>query len=249
MRNIANYTENYIEQPFEDIQVAFRKKKVLELIKKQKHKTILEVGCGLDPFFNCYDNFDKLVIVEPSVNFYENATTTIKKNSKLVSRVVVINDYMESSISELQEYDFDFVIISCLLHEIENVSSFLDKLHYFIKKNTIVHIDVPNANSFHRVLAYEMGLIESVFEMSANNLLFQQQRVFDMASLSDLIIKHGFEIIDSGTYFLKPFTHEQMSQMLESKIIDEKVLNGFYRMTQYMPDLGSEIYIEFKIKR
>ena len=48
-------------------------------------------------------------------------------------------------------------------------------------------------------------------------------------------------------YFIKPFTHKQMFEMLETKIIDEKVLEGLYGMTKYMPNLGSEIFIEFKL--
>ena len=92
-----------------------------------------------------------------------------------------------------------------------------------------------------------MGLINSVFEMSDTNLKFQQQRVFDLALLSSLIVDHKFKIIDSGSYFIKPFTHQQMSEMMENNIIDLKVLDGFYKMIKYMPDLGSEIFIDFKI--
>jgi len=92
-----------------------------------------------------------------------------------------------------------------------------------------------------------MGMIKSVFEMSTNNLHFQVQRVFDMASLSEIIIKHGFEIINAGTYFLKPFTHKQMYELIENKIIDDKILDGLYKMTKYIPNMGSEIFIEFKI--
>jgi 2-polyprenyl-3-methyl-5-hydroxy-6-metoxy-1,4-benzoquinol methylase len=160
--------------------------------------------------------------------------------------VIVINDYLENSINELLKYEFDYIIVSSLLHEIDNVSLFLEKLSCILKIDTIVHIDVPNAYSFHRVLALEMGLIDSVFEMSAYNLQFQQQ-MFDLASLSNLIIKHGFRIIKSGSYFIKPFTHKQMSEIIENKIIDVRVLDGFFRMTKYMPDLGSEIFVDFKI--
>jgi SAM-dependent methyltransferase len=246
MRNLTDYTKNYIERPFEDMQVAYRKKKVLELIRNHEHRNILEVGCGLDPFFNYYNDFEKLVIIEPSTIFYENANNKIIKSKFLTSRVIVINDYLENSINELLKYEFDYIIVSSLLHEIDNVSLFLEKLSCILKIDTIVHIDVPNAYSFHRVLALEMGLIDSVFEMSAYNLQFQQQ-MFDLASLSNLIIKHGFRIINSGSYFIKPFTHKQMSEIIENKIIDVRVLDGFFRMTKYMPDLGSEIFVDFKI--
>jgi SAM-dependent methyltransferase len=248
MRNLTDYTSNYIDQPFENIQVGYRKKMVLELLKNQRHKNILEVGCGLDPFFNHYNDFEKIVIIEPSTIFYNNAGNAIRNNQDLTSRVTLINDYLENSINELSKYEFDYIIISCLLHEIENVSLFFEKLRHLLKKETIVHIDVPNAYSFHRVLAFEMGLIDSVFDMSATNLQFQQQRVCDLKSLSKLIIEQDFEIIGSGSYFLKPFTHKQMSELIKHKIIDKNVLDGFYKMTKYIPDMGSEIYVNFKLK-
>ena len=63
--------------------------------------------------------------------------------------------------------------------------------------NTIIHINVPNANSFHRLLAVEMGLIENVFELSKNNVSFQQQNVFDLNKLIELVEKLDFKIIES----------------------------------------------------
>ncbi len=248
MKDISDYTQNYFKHPFENIQIAYRKRKVLECLNNYLHSTILEIGCGLDPFFNYYIEFDQLVIVEPSTVFYENATSMVKKEKGLTSKVLVINDYLEDSTDELKNFNFDFVIISCLLHEIENVELFLEKIRSLITSKTIVHIDVPNAQSFHRILAHEMGLINSVYELSESNLRFQQQKVYDLASLSKLIANHDFDIVDSGSYFIKPFTHKQMANMVENNIIDEKIMDGLYRMTKYMPYLGSEIFINFKLK-
>ena len=248
MRDINKYTENYLDLPFENIQDAYRKQKVIEVVEKYMHSNILEIGCGMDPFFNCFQNFDQLVIVEPSNLFCENAINIIRSSDVLTSKVVVINDYLENTANELKKYDFEFVILSGLLQEIENPSLLLEKLRSFIKADTIVHVNVANANSFHRLLAYEMGLIDSTFKMSPANVLLQQQRVFDLSTLSDLIISHGFEIIDSGSLFIKPFTHKQMAQMLEHNILNEKILDGLYKMTKYMPNMGSEIYVNFRLK-
>jgi len=246
MRNLKDYIKNYSSQPFEDIQAAYRQKKVLELIKKQRHRYILEVGCGLDPFYNYFNDFEQLVIVEPASGFYEKAASVVIKNEELISRVIIINDYLENAIDRLHIYEFDYIIISSLLHEIENIEVFFEKLKVIVKKDTIVHIDVPNARSFHRVLAFEMGLIDSLFEISASNVALQQQIVYDLDSISKLIVRYGFKLVNSGTYFIKPFTHKQMAGLLEHKIIDHKVLEGLFRMSEQIPDLGSELFVEFK---
>jgi len=247
MRNLEDYTLNYYNQPFEDIQVLYRKRKVLELILKQSHRNVLEIGCGLDPLFNHFDDFEKLVIIEPSTVFFNNAVQIAAKGGLINKRVDIINGLLEDSVEQLQEYHFDFILVSCLLHEIEDTSLFLANLRQIARKDTIIHIDVPNAYSFHRVLALEMGLIGSVFEMSASNIKFQQQRVFDLESLVALITSAGFTVIDSGSFFVKPFRHKQMSGLIENGIIDIKVLDGLYNMVKYMPEMGSEIYAEFKI--
>jgi 2-polyprenyl-3-methyl-5-hydroxy-6-metoxy-1,4-benzoquinol methylase len=247
MRDITAYAKNYIEQPFEEVLVHYRKKKILELINKYEHKRILEIGCGLDPFFNCFRDFEKLVILEPSTYFYENAKTILLNDKRLIPKVNIINNYLENCINELAEFNFDFILVSGLLHEIKNVSSFLKNLRLILTENTTIHVNVPNANSFHRILALEMGLINSVFKMSETNLRLEQQIVFDSHSLSELIIEHGYKIINSGSYFIKPFTHKQMAELKVSQIIDEKLLDGLFNMAKYMPELGAEIFIEFKI--
>ena len=49
MRDIARYTDNYMEIPFEEYQIRYRRKKVIEIVEKYPHDRILEVGCGLRP--------------------------------------------------------------------------------------------------------------------------------------------------------------------------------------------------------
>lgn len=245
MRNLDNYSKKYEAHPFEDLQVEYRKKNMLELLQNLKHKTILEVGCGLEPFFSCFDDFDKLIIVEPSVIFYENAKKIVENDLHLKSRVVLINEYIENVLAELSSFNFDIVLISGLLHEIQNGDLILENLRKILRPDTVVHANVPNANSFHRLLAFEMGLIDSVFQMSGTNIQLQQQNVYDLNSLSELVQKQGYKIISSGSYFVKPFTHKQMSEMIDNKIIDEKVLDGLFKMIKYMPGLGSEIYVNF----
>lgn len=138
------------------------------------------------------------------------------------------------------------IICSSLLHEVENPLEFLNKIFMICDSNTIIHINVPNASSMHRILAVESGLISNVTEKSERNIVLQQNNVFDIESLSDLICRAGGAIIDKGGYFVKPFSHKQMLDLLEKDIIDENVLDGFYNISKYMPDLCSEIYVTCK---
>lgn len=239
MRDIGLYTERYVERSFEPYQVKYRRRKVIEEIAKYKPQSILEIGCGMEPLF--LEVGGDFTIVEPSDLFASNAEELSKNYS---GKVRVIKALFENAIDSLEHYDM--IICSSLVHELENPLEFIKKILLVCDDDTIVHINVPNANSMHRVLAYESGIISDTHDFSKRNVEWQQHSIFDMETLSDLVKRAGGTIIDSGSYFVKPFTHKQMLDLLDKGIITENVLDGFYNMTKYMPDLGSEIYVTCK---
>lgn len=242
MRDIKNYTKNYNCSLFEKYQVIFRRKKVLEILKKYSPQKILEIGCGMEPLFQYIDwPITDYTIVEPSTIFIENAKKMVNKE------YFHFMNCEYKATNELKDHRFQFIICSSLLHEVEEPVSLLKEIMSTCNENTIVHINVPNANSMHRLLAVEMGIVKNTHEMSEKNKILQQNSVFDMSSLSDMVENVGFKVIDQGSYFIKPFTHEQMHQMIEKGIISENALDGLYELTKYMPELGSEIWINCKI--
>lgn len=243
LRDIDDYTEKYIQGGFEFIQVEYRRKKVLEIIKKEKPSTLLEIGCGMKPLFLDLPDV-KTTVIDPSVKFCKNA-----ESLNVAGKHIIINDFFDSNfINKYSPVGFDMIICSGLLHEVGNPSELLNAIHKGCKENTIVHINVPNANSLHRLIAKEAGLIEDIHAMSERNTMFQQNVVFDMRSLEDIVCSSGFEIVEEGSYFVKPFTHWQMQEMINRKIIDAKILDGLDGLTKYIPEFGSEIYVNCKIK-
>ncbi len=247
MRDLIDYQEQYKNQPFERYQVFFRKKKIIEILLKTKHDNLLEIGCGLDSIFNDIDSFQKLFVIEPSQLFCKKAVSDLIEH-KQKKNITVINKLIEESIDKLKSINFDFILISCLLHEVSDPKNLLSSIYAITQPNTIIHINVPNAKSFHRLLAVEMGIIEDIFQKSQSNIQFQQHTVFDMNSLIDLVETSGFYVVDSGSYSFKPFTHLQMENMLQANLITEAMFEGFYKMEKYLPDLGSEIYLNIKRK-
>lgn len=244
MRDILKYEDDYKNiNGFEKYQVKYRRYRVLESLNKlDKAGSILEIGCGLEPLFLYYNNFKKYICIEPSNVFYESAIV----NSKNDKRIVVYNNYFENIIKEI-DIPIDFIVCGGLLHEVEKPLKILEGIKLISNKDTIIHINVPNAFSFHRILAEKSGLIKNVHEKSQNNMLLQQNTVFDMDSIINLIKSVGdIEILEKGTYFIKPFSHAQMEECLKHNIINEDILNGLYRMTEYSPDFGSELYTDFK---
>lgn len=244
MRDIKDYTKNYVNHSFEDYQVMYRRKQMLKILGLYPHRRILEIGCGMEPLFKYLDctGYDQYVVVEPSEQFCKNAIQMSLGNNK----VRCINEYFNGS-EELKGHKFDFIICSSLLHEVENPIELLKNIALICDENTVVHINVPNAKSFHRLLAKEMKLIDDLYEMSDRNKLFQQHNVYDKDRLGKVVKSAGFRVIEEGSYFVKPFTHKQMFDMLENHIIDEKILDGLYDIAKYFPEYGSEIFVNVSI--
>ena len=242
MRNLENYQKKYLKLAFEDIQAKYRKKKIIEILEHHAPKSILEIGCGMDSIFNYFTNCELITVIEPCKNFYENAL----RQSKNKPSIEVINLDLVSAVKHNLEPKYDFILLSSLLHELPKYQEILDYVFKLCSRDTIVHINVPNARSFHRLLALKMGIIEDVFEKSDTQKNMQQFHTFDIQSLKSVVTSCGFDIIDEGSYFLKPFTHSQMAWLKEINFLDEKMLMGFYELTSIFPDNGSEIYVNVK---
>lgn len=246
MREINNYIEEYARHSFEDVQVKYRRRKVLEQIRKYSHKNILEIGCGFEPIFQFLEDFATMTVIEPGYDFFANAQKLACDNKKIRC---IQEFFCKEILTELTNQSYDFILVSSLLHELENPVEFLEALKEICSPETIIHINVPNANSIHRILAKEMGLIKNETEKSEANIKLQQHSVFSMESLVELVRNQLFQIVDKGSYFIKPFAHYQMQQLLDANIVDFTVLDGLYNLTKYIPEFGSEIFVDCKLSK
>ncbi len=240
---ISQYETNYIDLPFEDVLRKYRRKNILEIIKKYPHDNFLEIGCGPDPLFQFIKDFEKMVVVEPGKVFFKMAESMAKK----VSNVIVFNDLIENLIAEMQKETFSFIVIGGFLHEIENPDMVLGAVRKMCSKNTIIYSFVPNARSFHRLLAHKMGMIENIYQKSKHDELFKRHHVYDRDTFNELFTTNKFKIIESGSYFVKPFAHDQMEELLDRNIIGKSFLDGLEKMIDFMPDLGTELWNISKI--
>lgn len=243
-RDITKYTKDYLnsDYDFEKVLVQYRRKKVLEVLEQYKPKNILEIGCGVDTIANYYTTFDAFTIIEPSQEFASKAV----KNQN--DKIKVYVDFIENQIEELKHKNFDCILLSSLLHEVENPHAFFEQIVELCNQNTILHINVPNSNSFHLLWAYQSGLLDKIGELTESAKSFQRHTAFSLEKLESFVGNYPLHIIDKGSYFIKPFNHKKMQQLLDQNIIDTKLLDGLYYMTQYMPDLGAEIYINCRLK-
>ena len=192
--------------------------------------------------------FESYCFIEPSLQFYENAIRLAADDKRILGVNALFDADIYFTVNKKVK-EIEFILCSSLLHEVEDPGSLLEEISRICGPETMLHINVPNAKSIHRLIAYEMGIIGEVKELSQRNRAFQQTNVFDMRALKELVSSHGFDVVEEGSYFVKPFTHDQMFSIIEKGIIDIDVLDGLYKISKYLPDFGSEIYVNCRMKR
>lgn len=244
-KDIDKYWDKYKEiYSFEIILREYRERKALELIKLKKPKNILEIGCGYNPLFLKYKKFETYTIVEPSKKAYD----FILKNIKEKNNINLFNTHLEDCSKDIQNISFDYIICNGVLHETHTPEIFLKRISDLMNKNTQVYVNVPNANSMHRLIAQAMGIIENVYEKSERNISLQINKNYDKLMLQKLINENisNIKIMLCETFFIKPFTHDQMMKCLDNQILNPEIIEGLYKISDNFSEFGCEIYCLFK---
>lgn len=236
-RDLTAYQASYRASAFELVQASFRKRLLLGLLERLRPRAILEVGCGLDTLANHWREADSFVVVEPGADFAAEA----RRSTDGRPDVEVIEAFLQDA--ALGDRRFDLILLSGLLTELPDCGPVMAATHALCGPGTVVHVNVANARSFHRLLAVEMGLIDDISALSDLQRTLQQYRIFTQESLRAVVEQHGFEVIEEGDYFVKPFAHAQMQALRESGLLSDAMLEGLWGMARHMPGLGSEIYV------
>ncbi|MDR3557133.1 MAG: class I SAM-dependent methyltransferase [Syntrophobacteraceae bacterium] len=238
---IKGYQSAYLgDYGFEKTMVWARQKYLVSLIKNTMPELVLEIGCGYDQLFEKVSDIPsirKWTIIEPSDIFFAAGREKMAGDP----RVEILQGYAEEIIGRTFPDKVELCICSSLLHEVEQPERILHAARQCLCEGGALHVNVPNAKSFHRLLACEMRLISSPYQLSARNQDLMQRRVFDIETLRSLVENNGFVVVNSGGYFLKPFTHGQMEKLVEQ--VGGNILEGLWRMGVNFPDMAGEIFV------
>lgn len=240
-RDMRDYVAQYKALAFESIQLGYRRKLVLKEIKRYSPKSLLEIGCGLSPLFTDLSPNTITTVIEPALEFFQNADQLAKK----YPNTQVINSYFEEF--KINQPSYDMIVLSCLLHEVPNPRVMLSLVAQLCSNETVLHINVPNAMSLHRLLAVAMGIISDPMALSETQVLMQQKtKAYDISSLTSELSNAGFQVTDQGTIFVKPFTHRQMQDLVDNKFLTKEIMAGLEGLTKWLPEFGSEIWVTAK---
>lgn len=239
------FLQDYQNGDFENTLTEYRKKTIVKLLQKYKARNILEIGCGMKPIFLEYRGYEKVTVVEPANAMYQSA---VNYQKEAIGEIECIHDFVENRTEELKEKGFDFILLVGLIHEVEDPDRLMDAVREICRRGSHVLITTNNPESFHLTLAYEAGIIPQLGILTDKAKSFQRNAAFTMEEMKCFAQKHNFEIVEEGSYFIKPFSHRQMKEAVDKKIINREVLDGLDRLVKYMPGLGAENYCVVGLK-
>lgn len=240
-RDMEDYAEQYQKLPFESIQNSYRRKVVLREVERYSPKRLLEIGCGMLPLFTDLSDDVEGTVVEPTARFVENARRLAGDRSNIEVVQSFVEDWQPTAT------EWDVIVLSCVLHEVPDPVAMLHAIKRLCGPNTVLHVNVPNALSLHRLLAVAMGLIATPTSPSLTQRTMQQRDTpYDAKTLETELVQSGFSVIDRGSLFIKPFTHGQMQSLVDQKFMTVEMLDGLHKLVSWMPEFGSEIWLNAK---
>jgi 2-polyprenyl-3-methyl-5-hydroxy-6-metoxy-1,4-benzoquinol methylase len=133
---------------------------------------------------------------------------------------------------------YDTIIMSHVLEHVSDPISVLKKIHNWLKDDGVFLVSVPNAKSIHRLVAVEMGLLESEYELNSRDKELGHYRVYDLELLKSHLVCSNFKVQEDGGVFFKPLSNGQIE-----KNWDEKMIEGFYKLGKRFKNSCAEIFV------
>lgn len=207
-----------------------------KLKKFFKGNTCLEVGCADGEGTKILIKyFSKIYAVDGSKRLLAKARGEIKN-----PKVTFIHSMFETLDLNLK---FDTIILGHVLEHVQNPILVLRHIKQYLSVDGIILIDVPNAESIHRLVGVEMGLIDNVHILNKADLSIGHRRVYDLALLKKDVQQAGLKIKKEGGLFLKFLSNSQITRLLEKKIINQNTVNALVILGEKYPNLAAEIYL------
>ncbi len=232
-KNKVQSSANFYNESFLNFDFKLTELNYLTIKDYFKGSLALELGPALGHMTKYLVNdFQTMHLVEGSLNLLNQIPD--------YPNVIKHHSYFEEFSTDLK---FDTIIMSHVLEHIEFPDKLLKHIASWLSYDGIFIISVPNAKSFHRLAAVEMGLLETEFMLNQRDHELGHYRVYDMDSLKQEVINAGYKIIDQGGVFFKPVSNLQIE-----KHWNEDMINGFYKLGKKFPNNCAEIFVVCSLK-
>lgn len=192
--------------------------------------------------FGCCDGFmsgliaplcDTLIVIDGSKSFIEMAKRRVPPNVEFVH--TLFEDYAPRR-------RFDYIFATYVLEHVGDAVNFLTLAGSLLDEHGLLFLVVPNARALSRQLARHMGLLESLYTLTPNDINHGHRRVYDRITLTRDIEAAGLHQLGQGGLLLKLLADFQMDKLIDTDILGEAQQEGLYKMGLEYPDLAGSLF-------
>lgn len=143
------------------------------------------------------------------VDMIDKFTPLIKEDS-LLKKAIFIKSKWEEFIPKEQ---FTDIILTDSLEHVDNPIEILTLIKQWLTKEGKIHVIVPNALSFHRLIGVEMGYLNTPYDFNENDIRAEHKRVYDYDTLMQDIKDANLVVSKLEGIQLKFLTDTQLSTL------------------------------------
>jgi 2-polyprenyl-3-methyl-5-hydroxy-6-metoxy-1,4-benzoquinol methylase len=99
---------------------------------------------------------------------------------------------------------FDIIVMGFILEHVDDPDLILKRYRAFLKPGGKLYVAVPNAKSMNRRLGLEMGMIDDIYSLNANDIALGHQRQYCRDTLKAAVERAGYRVTHEEGIYLKP---------------------------------------------
>lgn len=143
-----------------------------------------------------------------------------------------------------EEFDteerFDVIVMGFILEHVDSPTYLLDRFRKLLKPDGRLYVAVPNAKSMNRRLGIELGMINDIYDLNANDHALGHRRQYCLDTLKQELTQCGYTLTHQEGIYLKPLP----LSVLKTLPAFEDNLQAMLRIGVEFPELCVGLLIE-----
>ena len=191
-------------------------------------RNMLEMGCATGELASLlFGSAERYDIVEGSSTNIDAARRRVPKAR-----------FFQALWEEFEPADrYSDIVLNCALEHVEDPAAVLSRARTWLATDGVIHIVVPNADSLHRLVGVEMGILEHRTSLSDSDVRIGHRRVYDLERLLQDVRAAGLEPLHWQGLFLKVVSNRQMLGW------DSALIHALHVVGQRFPANCAELYV------
>lgn len=199
-------------------------------------RSLLELGLGHGYTARIFaDACDRHVVVEGSSVVIEQ----FRKNTPEF-RGEIIEAFFEDY---APQESFDVIVMGFILEHVDDPDFILERYRSFLTLRGKLYVAVPNAKSLNRRLGLELGLIDDIYGLNANDIALGHQRQYCRDTLKRAVERAGYRVTHEEGIYLKPLPLSVLKTLGDF----EANLQAMLRVGIEFPDLCVGLLMELEV--